>query len=79
MTTTTPATKTPAGARYSHQVNFDKVFIDGALKGRRYHDYLRFTCFNDAKLFAGRDGLIISPCCGTGDYRQEDSIISRLE
>ncbi len=64
---------------YKYQVNFDKVFIDGMLKGKRYHDHLRFTCHKDAKHFAMRDGLIISPCCGTGDYRQEESTIIRLE
>ena len=64
---------------YAYQVNFEKVFINGTLKGKRYHAYLRFTCHNDAKHFAMRDGLIISPCCGTGDYRQEFSIISKLD
>jgi len=64
---------------YTYQVNFSKVFIDGVLKGKRYHDYLRFTCHADAKHFAMRDGLIISPCCGTGDYRQEESTITALE
>lgn len=64
---------------YKYQVNFEKVFVSGILKGRRYHDYLRFCSHADAKHFAMRDGLIITPCCGTGDYRQEYSIITKLE
>lgn len=39
--------KTP----YKYQVNFEKVFINGTLKGKRHHDFLRFTCHNDAKHF----------------------------
>lgn len=64
---------------YTHQVNFEKVFVEGILKGKRYHDHIRFTCFSDAKFYAQGDGLIFTPCCGTGAYRQEDSTIITLE
>jgi len=64
---------------YSHQVNFDKVFVSGVLKGHRYHDHLRFVSLSDAIFFAKRDGLIVSPCCGTDSYRQEDSQIIDLK
>jgi hypothetical protein len=64
---------------YKYQVNFEKLFIEGTLKGLRYHDYLRFCTRNAAAHFAARDGLIVTPCCGTGAYRQECSIVSRLE
>lgn len=59
-------------------MNFDKVFIDGNLKGLRYSDSLRFVSHNAAKHFAMGDGLIITPCVGSGAYRQENSIISIL-
>ncbi len=63
---------------YRWQVNFDKVFVDGLLKGHRYHAYLRFCTHADAVFFAKRDGLIIQPCAGSSSYRQEDSQIVDL-
>ena len=62
---------------YKYQVNFDKVFIDGQLKGHRYHDHLRFVSKSDAIFFAKRDGLIIS-AYGGDNYRQEESQIIDL-
>ena len=63
---------------YKYQVDFDKVFIDGNLKGITYRDHVRFVSWQDACLFASRDGLIITPCCGTSAYRQEGSILEAI-
>ena len=62
---------------YKYQVNFDKVFIDGPLKGHRYHDHQRFILKSEAIFFAKRDGLIIS-AYGGDNYRQEESQIIDL-
>ena len=64
---------------YKYQVNFDKVFVDGILSGKRYHDHLRFVSKSDAIFFAKRDGMIITECTRTGSYRQEDSQVIAIE
>lgn len=60
-----------------YQVNFEKLYIDGACKGRRYHSHERFKTRADAIFFAKRDGSLVSvPELGT--YRQEASQIIDL-
>jgi hypothetical protein len=63
---------------YTWQVNFSKQFVEGHLKGRIYHDYLRFCTKADALFFAKRDGLIVS-AIGGDDYRQIDSSVFPIE
>lgn len=70
--------KESADPGYKFQVNFEKVFVDGLLKGRRYHAHLRFVTREEAKAFAKRDGTVVAPCAGSSSYRQEDSIIVDL-
>ena len=53
---------------YRYQVNFEKVFTAGALKGRRYScNYLRFADWQSADAFAKScDGVtVVKPCDGT--------------
>lgn len=64
---------------YKYQVNFSKRFVSGILKGKVYHDHLKFCSRADAIFFAKRDGLVVSACQGTGDYVQEDSSIINLK
>jgi hypothetical protein len=67
---------------YRYQVNFDKVFTSGVLKGRRYtNSYLRFVDWKSADSFAREcDGKTVVSCCaGTGDYIREDAILSAIE
>ena len=56
---------------YRYQVNFEKTFTAGSLKGRHYScNYLRFMDWHSADLFAKAcDGKTeVSPCDGT-DWR----------
>ena len=64
---------------YKYQVNYEKVFTSGILKGRRYHDWLRFTDWQSADAFVKRDGEIFKCCSGAGDYRMESPILTALE
>lgn len=64
---------------YRYQVNFEKVFTAGILKGRRYHDYLRFTDWHSADAFAKREGEVFAPCAGNDAYRMECPILTALE
>ena len=64
---------------YTHQVNFEKVFLSGILKGVRCHDRIKFVFLSDAIFFSKRDGLIVTPVCGTSVYRQENSRIIDLK
>jgi hypothetical protein len=61
---------------YTHQVNFDKVFVEGAFKGTTYRDCIRFC--SDAVFFAKRDGLIVTPFNGCDAYKQANSKIVRI-
>jgi hypothetical protein len=65
--------------RYTHQVNFEKVFVAGVLKGRRYHDHVRFCDLASAKAYAARAGEVFEPCAGNSAYRMESPLISELE
>lgn len=64
---------------YKYQVNYEKVFVSGILKGRRYHDYLRFVDWKSADAFAKREGEIFHACAGSSDYRMEYPILSAIE
>ena len=63
---------------YKYQVNFEKVFVAGILKGRRYHDFLRFTHWQSADAFAKRDGDTFK-AIGGDDYRMECPILTAIE
>jgi hypothetical protein len=67
---------------YRYQVNFEKVFVSGILKGRRYtNDYLRFCDWQSANKFVescnGTD--IVNQCAGSGAYVKEYPILSAIE
>jgi hypothetical protein len=64
---------------YSYQVNFEKVFVDGILAGRRYHDWLRFADWQSADRFCKREGEQFKAISGTGNYRMECPILSAIE
>ena len=51
---------------YTHQVNYSKRFITGVLKGKLYHDYLRFTSAKEAQEFKKicESGYEFSSCAG---------------
>ena len=64
-----------------YQVNFEKVFTTGILKGRRYHDFLRFADRNSAREFMKKcDGVTeVTPYFGASRYIREYPILSTLE
>ena len=67
---------------YLYQVNFEKVFTDGILKGRRYTNaHLRFTSWHDAEKFRlACDGKTeVKECAGGGTYVRECPILTALE
>lgn len=64
---------------YTHQVNFSKRFTTGILAGRLYHDYIRFTCRDDAQSFADREGQTVKACVGSDNYTIEDAMITELD
>ena len=59
-----------------YQVNFEKLYVDGDLAGKRYHRHQKFETRAGAIFFAKRDGLLIADAQGT--YRQESSQIIDL-
>ena len=64
---------------YTHQVNYEKVFTSGMLKGIRYtNSYLKFCSLSDAEAFAVKDGEVLECASGTGNYRMEYPIITDL-
>ena len=68
---------------YRYQVNFEKVFTAGTLKGRRYPcEYLRFADWHSADAFVKQcDGKTeVNPCDGTDwRYVRECPILSAIE
>lgn len=67
---------------YKFQVNFEKVFVSGLLKGHRYTgEYIRFTDRQSAERFAEwSDGKTAYRAVGgVGEYVRENPIISELE
>lgn len=66
---------------YRYQVNFEKVFVNGILSGRRYtNDYLRFVSWSDADRFAKQcDGKTVVKSASGDDYIRECPILSALE
>ena len=68
---------------YRYQVNFEKVFTNGALKGRRYScNYLRFCDWQSADAFAKScDGkTVVKPADGTDwTYIKECPILTAIE
>ncbi len=66
---------------YTHQVNFSKRFVDGILKGRLYHDYLRFCDKKTAQDFKKKceSDFVFAPSAGNASYTVEDVTISELE
>lgn len=69
--------------QYKYQVNFEKVFLSGILKGRRYTNaYLRFPDIASASAFASEcDGKTVAKASdGTNaSYVREYPIITELE
>ena len=63
---------------YTYQVNFSKRFLDGILKGRLYHDHLRFTCWKDADEFAKKEGQTIKTFNGE-NYKLEECSLFAIE
>lgn len=66
---------------YRYQVNFEKVFTDGHLKGRRYtNDYVRFCDWKSADAFAKQcDGKTVVEAIGGMNYVRECPILTALE
>lgn len=68
---------------YRYQVNFEKVFTGGALKGRRYPcNYIRFADWASADAFTKTcDGKTeVKPCDGTDwTYIKECPILVAIE
>lgn len=64
---------------YTYQVNYDKVFLAGLLIGHTCHTHLRFCDQKTAKAFADGDGKVFTGCTGASKYRQQNSIIIKLE
>lgn len=66
---------------YRYQVNFEKVFTSGPLKGRRYtNDYLRFCDWHSADAFAKScDGRTEVKALDGMNYTKEAPILSALE
>jgi hypothetical protein len=66
---------------YKYQVNYSKRFIDGPLKGRLYHDYLRFTDLKTANDFRKKcaSGAVFEPCAGNAAYTAEDVVLMIIE
>ena len=60
-----------------YQVNYEAVFIEGPLKGKRYHKHETFETRSAAIEFASKDGYIICKCDKQGyigdGFRQENS------
>jgi hypothetical protein len=63
---------------YKYQVNFEKVFVSGALIGKRYHDHIRFTDWKSADAYAKREGEVFKAYGGM-DYRMECPQVIALE
>lgn len=65
---------------YRYQVDFDKHFTDGNMKGITYKDKMRFASWNDADRFAQScDGkAIVKSCCGTSNYTCENAILEAI-
>lgn len=67
---------------YTYQVNFDKTFISGLLKGHRYNGTsLRFTSLADARAFVASagNGKVLTALDGAGGYTCDEFLISTLE
>ncbi len=68
---------------YKYQVNFEKIFTAGDLKGRRYScNHIRFCDWKSADEFAKScDGKTeVTPCDGTGwKYVKECPILVAIE
>lgn len=66
---------------YKYQVNFSKRFIDGPLKGRLYHDFLRFTDWQTADAFRIKceSGVAFEPCAGNAAYTADDVSLTAIE
>ena len=67
---------------YTHQVNFEKQYVSGALSGHRYTgEYIRFCDAKSARAFAKKcDGkTLVKDCVGLGEFIQSDALISELE
>lgn len=66
---------------YRYQVNFSKRFTTGILRGRLYHDYLRFTDWKTADAFRTlcESGHEFEPVAGNAAYRVEDVTLSAIE
>lgn len=66
---------------YRYQVNFEKLFVAGCLKGKRYtNDYVRFPTWAEADAFAKLcDGKTVVNAIGGDDYIRECPILTALE
>ena len=64
--------------RFTHQVNYSQRFTSGPLKGKLYHNHLRFTSRADAAAFAKREGQEVIPCAGEWRYIVEDAQVINL-
>jgi hypothetical protein len=66
---------------YKYQVNYSKRFTDGVLKGRLYHDHLRFADWQSADKFRAlcESGAVFEPCAGNAAYIAEDVALFAIE
>lgn len=63
---------------YTHQVNFEKVYISGVLQGQRIPDFVRCINLEEAEVFSSLDGTIRTSKHGGGNYKQVCSTIEVL-
>ena len=68
---------------YKYQVNFEKTFVEGDLKGKHYScNHLRFCDWQAANKFAEScDGkTVVNPCDGTDwKYVKSEPILFAIE
>lgn len=62
---------------YPFRVDFDKVFVEGNLKGMRIQESVRFATQSAAVFYAKQEGYTITPCAGSGAYRIENARVER--
>jgi len=64
-------------AGYTHRVDFERRFVEGALRGLTVPDSLSFCSKTAALFYAKRDGLTLTPY-GGGAYVQQNSKVITL-
>lgn len=63
---------------YPYAAVFDKVFVDGALKGMRIRERVPYATRSAAIFHAKQEGYIITPCAGGSAYRIENAAVEQV-